>query len=97
METFTELCADPNNPTFNLKCSMNALRSSSLYDSSDDITECMKEMTANQGKIEEDYNLFNVKRVYRTPELMINKLWVEVYWVYSACIGGCDDCAVDRI
>ena len=40
---------------------------------------------------------FNVKRVYRTPELMINKLWVEVYWVYSACIGGCDDCAVDRI
>ena len=99
METFTELCADPNNPTFNLECSMNALRSSSLYDSSDDITECMKEMTANQGKIEEDYNLFNVKRVYRTPELMINNVkyrgdWYAKYIFNTICAGFIENDAI---
>ena len=85
MEAFTELCADPNNLTFNPECSMNALKSSSLYDLSDGIAECMKEMVANKGKIEDDYNLFNVKRVYKTPELIINNVKYRGDW-YSRYI-----------
>ena len=96
MEAFSELCADPNNPTFNPECSVNAMKSAGLYDREENITDCMHGLIENKAKIEDDYNLYNKKRVYKTPELMINGVkyrgdWYSRYIFNSICSGFIED------
>lgn len=99
MMTFFELCADLYTPTFTTTCAENTLKTIGLYSELKDIEKCMSIMMneANTNtKIEQDYELFEKKKVYRVPELIINGIkyrgsWHGRYIFTAICNGFIDD------
>lgn len=96
MVYFAKLCADPNNPSFNPECSRNVLKTVYLGSYEKLVTDCMNKLINSTGKIEEDYDEYNKKHVYKIPELMFNGVkyrgsWYSKTIVNSICEGFIED------
>lgn len=94
MMNFAELCADEMNPSFNRECSENTL--SYLKINKTVINTCMQRLIDEDSKVEDDYALYDKKKVYRNPELMLNGVkykgdWYSKYIFNTICIGFIDD------
>lgn len=95
MVSFFELCADIYTPTFNPECSRNALKSIGLYSEIDEINNCIDNMMNENDtntKIEQDYELYEKKKVYKVPELIINGIKYKGQWhgryIFNAICNG---------
>lgn len=96
MIQFSELCADINNPSFNQNCAENAMKAAYIDSKKEKIENCMKDLIQQKSKVEDDYNLFNKKKVYKVPELMINGVkyrgtWLSKNIFTTICNGFLDD------
>ena len=100
MINFRDVCADTNNPSFNSECSYNVLKLTKSIPSDSTSIElietCMHNMINEESKIEDDFAMFNKKRVYKTPELMLNGVkyrgtWFNQYMFNSICNGFIND------
>ena len=99
MITFNSLCADLNYPTFNEKCSNNALIKIVEKKELEPLKKCMEELINNDGKIEEDYYTFNNRRIYSVPDLYLNGIpyrgsWFSKFVFNSICDGFIDDSTI---
>ena len=96
MMTFAKDCADVVNPSFTPECSLSTIKAIGIEQNEDKINECMKDMIEKDSKVNDDYNLYNQKRVFKVPELMINGVkyrgtWYSKYIFNSICSGFIDD------
>ena len=76
MITFSDTCADLNNPLFDESCSKNVM--SALGIDQPIVNECMEKLIKSQGKIEEDTKLYKDKKVYKIPEILLNGIKYKV-------------------
>ena len=94
MMRFGELCLNTEKPDFTTKCSNNSmLILSMMYPR---IEECMQNMIDKEGKIEEDFNIFQKKKIYSVPDMYINGVpyrgsWYGKYIFETICSGFLDD------
>ena len=94
MLMFGEECADLNNPDFTEECSNKILNNTLIaYET---VQKCMKYMIEKYGKIEEDFEIFQKKKIYTTPDLYINGVpyrgtWFGKYIFNTICNGFLDD------
>lgn len=100
MINFRDVCADINNPSFNSECSYNVLKLTKSIPSDSKnielIETCMQNMINEESKIEDDFEMFNRKRIYKTPELLLNGVkyrgtWFNQYIFNSICNGFIND------
>ena len=63
MMRFGELCLHPEKPNFTPECSNNSMTLHSIVNHQR-IEECMQDMIDKKGKIEEDFYLFQKKKIY---------------------------------
>lgn len=96
MMTFSEMCADSKNPSFSENCAKKAIKFASLSSGEKEIEDCMKNLIRDESKVEDDYQMYNKKRVYRTPELLLNGVkyrgsWFSTFIFDSICSGFFDD------
>ena len=94
MMMFGERCASLDKPNFNEDCASKILNLT-LIDSKI-IKNCMKNMIEKNGKIEEDYNMFQKRKIYSVPDLYINGVpyrgtWLAKYIFKTICNGFLDD------
>ena len=94
MMMFGERCASLDKPNFNEDCASKILNLT-LIDSKI-IKNCMKNMIEKNGKIEEDYNMFQKRKIYSVPDLYINGVpyrgtWLAKYIFKTICSGFLDD------
>jgi len=76
MMTFSDTCADINNPLFDEKCSKNVMAATGIDENK--VKECMEKLIKNQGKIEDDTKVFREKKVYKVPEILLNGIKYKV-------------------
>lgn len=81
MMIFSDTCADINNPLFDEKCANNVMQALGI--DKEKVKECMEKLIKNTGKIEDDYNLMNTKKVYKIPEILLNgiKYRVKIFFL----------------
>ena len=94
MMMFGERCANLDKPNFNEDCASKILNLT-LIDS-EIIKNCMKNMIEKNEKIEEDYNMFQKRKIYSVPDLYINGVpyrgtWLAKYIFKTICSGFLDD------
>ena len=95
MMRFGELCLHPEQPNFTPECSNNSMTLHSIVNHQR-IEECMQDMIDKKGKIEEDFYLFQKKKIYTTPDMYINGVpyrgsWYSKYIFDTICSGFLDD------
>ena len=95
MMRFGELCLHPEKPNFTPECSNNSMTLHSIVNHQR-IEECMQDMIDKKGKIEEDFYLFQKKKIYTTPDMYINGVpyrgsWYSKYVFDTICSGFLDD------
>ena len=78
MMNFSPICGNLNSPNFGEKCSTQLIKDLGI--NSDSITECMENLIKNYGKVEEDYDNFNKKKIYTIPELTLNGIKYKGSW-----------------
>ena len=94
MMRFGELCLNPENPNFNAECSNTTMSIHTvMYDK---VENCMKNMIEKDGKIEEDFYIFQKKKLYTVPDMYINGVpyrgsWYGKYVFNTICSGFLDD------
>ena len=94
MMRFGEICLSIENPNFSEECSNKTMTLQSiLYNK---INECMINMIEKEGKIEEDYYIFQKKKLYTVPDMYINGVpyrgsWYGKYVFDTICSGFLDD------
>ena len=94
MMRFGEICLSIENPNFSEECSNKTMTLQSiLYNR---IKECMINMIEKEGKIEEDYYIFQKKKLYTVPDMYINGVpyrgsWYGKYVFDTICSGFLDD------
>ncbi len=76
MIVFSDTCADLNNPLFDEKCSNNVMEATGIDKKK--VKECMEKLIRTQGKIEDDTKIYNEKKVYKVPEIMLNGIKYKV-------------------
>ena len=76
MITFSDTCADINNPLFDEKCAKNVMNVLGI--DGDAVFECMKELVKSSGKVEDDYKLYKEKKIYKVPEILLNGIRYRV-------------------
>jgi len=76
MITFSDTCADLNNPLFHQKCAKDVMVALGIDEKN--VNECMEKLIKNNGKIEEDSKLYKDKMVYKVPEIIINGIKYKV-------------------
>ena len=94
MLMFGQICADTNKPDFNEECSYKVINDT-LIDYNI-VQRCMKNMIEKYGKIEEDFDIFQKRKIYSTPDLYINGVpyrgtWFGKYIFNTICNGFLDD------
>ena len=94
MIVFGELCTELNKPNFSEECASKAINITLIdYEI---INNCMKNMIEKEGKIEEDFNVFQKRKIYSVPDLHINGIpyrgtWLAKFIFNSICNGFLDD------
>ena len=101
MMRFGELCLNPEKPDFTSECSNSSMNLHSIMNSQR-IKECMQDMIDKKGKIEEDFYMFQKKKIYTTPDMYINGVpyrgsWYSKYIFETICSGFLDDKACKSI
>ena len=76
MITFSDTCADLNNPLFDHECAEGVM--SVLGIDKNSIEECMKKLIESPGKIEDDYKLIKEKKIFKIPEITMNGIKYRV-------------------
>ena len=94
MIMFGEICVDLKRPEFSETCALRMVNIS-LIDN-EIVQNCMKNMIENNGIIEEDYNIFQKRKIYSVPDLYINGVpyrgtWMAKYIFNTICNGFLDD------
>lgn len=94
MVLFGEICADLKSIEFTQECSSKVLNMSFIDNSI--INDCMRNMIEKNGKIENDYSLFEKRKIYSVPDLYINGVpyrgtWYGKYIFNTICSGFFDD------
>ena len=78
MMNFSPLCGSIDMANFSGKCSNELMKSLEIdYNL---IQECMERLVINYGKVEEDYENFNKKKIFAIPELTINGIKYKGSW-----------------
>ena len=94
MMRFGEICLNKEEPDFSEECSNKTVIIHALIYSR--IQECMKNMIEREGKIEEDFLIFQKKKLYTVPDMYINGVpyrgsWYSKYIFDTICSGFLDD------
>ena len=94
MLRFGEKCTNLEFPNFNEECASRVLNISLI--NYEIIKNCMKNMIDKNGKIEDDFNMFQKRRIYSVPDLYINGVpyrgtWLAKYIFKTICNGFLDD------
>ena len=102
MLRFGEICANLKIPFFNEECASKVINISAI--NYEIIQNCMKNMIDKHGKIEEDFIMFQKRKIYSVPDLYINGVpyrgtWLAKYIFKTICDGFFDDnniCALEN-
>ena len=78
MMTFYPTCTNIDFPNFGEKCSNQLIHDLNI--NNDSLIECMEHLIKSYGKVEEDYENFNKKKIYTIPELTINGIKYKGSW-----------------
>ena len=94
MMRFGEICLDPKNSNFNEECANKTMIIHAF--NNERIENCMKNMIERDGKIEEDFYIFQKKKIYTVPDMYINGVpyrgsWYGKYVFNTICSGFLDD------
>ena len=94
MMNFGQSCLDTEKPNFSEECSNNTMITNSIMH--DKIEECIRNMIEKEGKIEEDYYIYQKKKIYTVPDIYINGVpyrgtWYGKYIFNTICSGFLDD------
>ena len=94
MMRFGEICLDPEKPDFTEECSNRTMTLHTIFYQR--IEECMQNMIDKEGKIEEDFYIFQKKKIYTVPDMYINGVpyrgsWYSKYIFETICSGFLDD------
>ncbi|MCQ2818880.1 MAG: hypothetical protein MJ252_16565 [archaeon] len=82
MVVFFELCLNSDKgPSFNEECSKLAFNAVAGRNDEIGLQFCLKEMITERSKVEEDYNLFNRKKIFRVPTLLVNGVRYKGLWL----------------
>lgn len=94
MLRFGETCTNLKFPNFNEECSSRISNLSLI--NYEIIQNCMKNMIEKNDKIEDDFNMFQKRKIYSVPDLYINGVpyrgtWLAKYIFKAICNGFLDD------
>ena len=87
---FSKKCANIDKPNFNGKCANEILTAFKI--NIEGIKFCMETLIKSNGKVEEDYDNYNRKRIFAIPELTINGIKYKGSWygknIFNAICNG---------
>lgn len=94
MMRFGEICLNFENPNFTEDCSISTMIANAIVYNK--IKECMTNMIEKEGKIEDDFYIFQKKKLYSVPDIHINGIpyrgsWHAKYIFDTICSGFLDD------
>ena len=82
MIEFTNNCLDLNDPDFTKTCSENVIKKLKLKDDDiKNINECLQNLVDLNSKVDEDYELYDYRKVYQTPMITINGVKYTGKWL----------------
>jgi len=82
MIKFGELCANLKSPIFNEECSKMALYQIKLNDNDyKKIQTCMQDLIDFNSKVNDDFQLFNYRKVYEYPLITLNGIKFKGIWL----------------
>ena len=82
MIEFGEKCINLNNPIFNEECSLESLYNINLDNKSyNKIQNCMQDLIDFNSKVDEDYKLYNYRKVYEYPLITLNGMKFKGIWL----------------
>ena len=70
MIKFTNDCADLNKLDFTETCSLNVIKNLKIDE--EQLNDCLNNLVEGEGKIEDDYEYYKKKRIFSTPEIILN-------------------------
>ncbi len=97
MEEFASRCADLTNPKFDRMCSEEVSGKLEINTTEhNSILECMQNLIVYDSKVNEDYDLFNYRKIYEYPMIALNGIKFKGTWLprtifNSICTSFIDD------
>ena len=95
MKTFAEICGDELEPVFTNECSLLTMKNVGGINGTE-VDNCINTLIQTEGKVEDDYEMYNKKKIFKIPEILINDVkyrgtWYSKYIFNTICAGFLDD------